>query len=587
MAGEGDPPIAPSVPGEGERSPPPTGGVPPRPGSADVVGPEVGPRRRSARFLPRPSPEETGGVRPSPVGAPSQRQAPATSSGSDDTHFGMGPPTGRGDGTGSSVPRVGGSAPRLVPEGPGGSSSQAPPGSSGIVDNSVMTAIAQVVREEVGKALKGSTPPPEQASRRQKRREIRRTLRREVDSESESSASGKSGEEDLTRHGRVTHTDRLGTRVVPGKIVVNNPLFKDVFDCETYGLVNKSLTYSNSQARTLGRRKKHVAQSFGVRSEWDGTPPLKVFQFLRKFAKACDDNDVSEAEAFFMLQDFTKEPLRSEVMNVMPSRHGGNPGEVTSYLELVNWILRLHADEASLAVQVEEFNRATQSKGEEEREFAERLRQLNVLCGFLYPQGVIKGRFVEGVHRAARATVRERNTPTMTLAELARIAQTKGDEYRWLVSEQRKEREKEVKGMEASRFRRTARVPSYTRTYPAVPSSSTRETEGMVAAIPDKSQGKAGPSASMSDRPCWQCSKSGHWAAQCPTLDVRLRALLARIGKLGIPRTDSDTRPHTTRVTAMTQPQSENESTLEKGENSSPSSSGKDTPSSESDEGNA
>ncbi|GAB0498613.1 hypothetical protein MMPV_009959 [Pyropia vietnamensis] len=163
---------------------------------------------------------------------------------------------------------------------------------------------------------------------------------------------------------------RHGGNPVPAKIVVNNPMFRDVFDCESYSLVNKSLTYGSREAHTLGRRKKDVAQSFGVRSEWDGTPPLKVFQFLRKFAKACDDNDVSEAEAFFMLQDFTKEPLRSEVMSVMPSRHGGNPGreyyhtgEVNSYLELINWMLRYHADEASLAAQVEEFNRATQTPG--------------------------------------------------------------------------------------------------------------------------------------------------------------------------------------------------------------------------------
>ncbi|GAB0489613.1 hypothetical protein MMPV_000838 [Pyropia vietnamensis] len=261
----------------------------------------------------------------------------------------------------------------------------------------------------------------------------------------------------------------------PAKIVVNNPMFRDVFDCESYSLVNKSLTYGSREAHTLGRRKKDVAQSFGVRSEWDGTPPLKVFQFLRKFAKACDDNDVSEAEAFFMLQDFTKEPLRSEVMSVMPSRHGGNPGEVNSYLELINWMLRYHADEASLAAQVEEFNRATQTPGESERTFAERLRQLNVLCGFIHPQGVIKGRFVEGVHRAARVTVRERNTPSMTLAELARIAQTKGDEYRWIVSDQRREREKEARIAEASRLRRPTRPPPYSRAHPAVAAASCDE----------------------------------------------------------------------------------------------------------------
>ncbi|GAB0498131.1 hypothetical protein MMPV_009472 [Pyropia vietnamensis] len=102
--------------------------------------------------------------------------------------------------------------------------------------------------------------------------------------------------------------------------MVNNPMFRDVFDCESYSFVNKSLTYGSREAHTLGRRKKDVAQSFGHKR-------------------------------FSMLQDFTKEPLRSEVMSVMPSRHGGNPGEVNSYLELINWMLRYHADEASLAAQ--------------------------------------------------------------------------------------------------------------------------------------------------------------------------------------------------------------------------------------------
>jgi len=53
------------------------------------------------------------------------------------------------------------------------------------------------------------------------------------------------------------------------------------------------------------------------------------------FAKACDDNNISEGEAFYILQDVTKEPLKSEVMMVMPTRRAENPGEVTSDLELI------------------------------------------------------------------------------------------------------------------------------------------------------------------------------------------------------------------------------------------------------------
>jgi len=102
--------------------------------------------------------------------------------------------------------------------------------------------------------------------------------------------------------------------------MVNHPYYWMMFDCETFALDNKSVVYTRRQARTLGRRKKEVAQSFGVHDEWDGFPPAKVFQLLRKFSKACDDNDISEGKAFYIPQDFTKEPLKSEMLMVMPTR---------------------------------------------------------------------------------------------------------------------------------------------------------------------------------------------------------------------------------------------------------------------------
>jgi len=211
---------------------------------------------------------------------------------------------------------------------------------------------------------------------------------------------------------------------VPPKIVVNHPYYRMMFDFETYALDNKSVVYTRRQARTLGRRKKDVAQSFGVRDEWDGSPPAKVFQFLRKFAKACDDNGISEDEAFYILQDFMKEPLKSEVMMVMPTCQAGNPGEVTSYLELINWMVRRHVDESSVATLVETPNVAVQRDDDDKLSFAERLRRLSTEFGLMYGEGALQGGFVEGVHRAARATVRERNTLGMTMVELARLRAT-------------------------------------------------------------------------------------------------------------------------------------------------------------------
>jgi len=126
-----------------------------------------------------------------------------------------------------------------------------------------------------------------------------------------------------------------------------------------------------------------------------------------------------------------------------------------------------------VATLVETLNVAVQRDDKDELSSAERLRRLNTECGFMYGEGALKGRFVEGVHRAARATVRERNTPGITMAELARVAQTKGDEHRWHRLELLKKRTKEQEvRAEDPRLRRQAllaaspRVSGGARGYP-------------------------------------------------------------------------------------------------------------------------
>jgi len=104
---------------------------------------------------------------------------------------------------------------------------------------------------------------------------------------------------------------------------------------------------------------------------------------LRKFAEACDENDISEGEAFYILQDSTKEPLQSVVMMVTPTGRDGHPGEVSTYPELTNCMLHRHADEASVAALVEVSNIAVQRDEGDHFSFAERLRRLNTQCGFM------------------------------------------------------------------------------------------------------------------------------------------------------------------------------------------------------------
>jgi len=253
-------------------------------------------------------------------------------------------------------------------------------------------------------------------------------------------------------------------------------------------------------------------------------------------------------------------------------------------------MLRRHVDEASVAFLVETLKVAVQRDDEDELSFSERLRRLNTECGFMYGEGALKGRFVEGVHRAARAIVRERTTPGMTMAELARVAQTKGDEHLWLKLEQLKERTKEREVLaEEARLRRHARAAALPRPSGGALGYSPRDApvrvvgavdaptpgggarrEAAQPTAPDGSTPGGGdnsrrrfrqreepprPKPRTGEYPCWQCGKVGHWFEVCPTLDARLRDRVAaalRWSPLGAPSGSRDTQRMGRRVAVAT-----------------------------------
>jgi len=124
----------------------------------------------------------------------------------------------------------------------------------------------------------------------------------------------------------------------------------------------------------------------------------------------------------------------------MLTRREGNHGRVTSYLELMNWMLRRLVDEASVAALVKIQKFVVQRDGEDDLSFAERLQILKFECEFMYGEGALKGLFLGGVHSVVRDTFREESTPGMKMAELVGVVQTNGDAHRWLRNEHRKAR---------------------------------------------------------------------------------------------------------------------------------------------------
>jgi len=207
-------------------------------------------------------------------------------------------------------------------------------------------------------------------------------------------------------------------------------------------------------AHGLGRLRKDVSATFGREAKWDGTSALGVFEFLNRFVKAGNDNDVSEGRALYLLPEFTKGDLKRELYTVMPSLQGGRSGEVSSYMELVNWLLRKYADEQSLSDRDALFHGASQEDGETENGFYVRLRGLRRLCGYIHTEGQMKSRYTQGLGWGIRADVREHNTGNIPMDLLVQYSQRKGDVCRRRHEEQQAE---EARRAEARRERRAAR----------------------------------------------------------------------------------------------------------------------------------
>lgn len=187
------------------------------------------------------------------------------------------------------------------------------------------------------------------------------------------------------------------SRIVPDTIFPDEDTYKGVLDCESYALVNKSVRYGEEEAHALGRKRKEIAVTFERERKSIGTPPSGVFQFLNRFRKACNDNNLSEGRALYILPEFTKGDLKKELMSLLPSKAGGRTGEVYSYLQLVNCLFRRYADEETLSTQVAEFNALSQDEGEHETAFYLRVRHENALCGYIHTPRYIKGRFMQGL----------------------------------------------------------------------------------------------------------------------------------------------------------------------------------------------
>ena len=195
--------------------------------------------------------------------------------------------------------------------------------------------------------------------------------------------------------------DRVGTKAGSGKLAVlefPDDRFAGDLGYRSYRLRNRHSTYGASQARNMGRTAKNMKLSIGGTPMLHGKEPLKIFSWLRRFVKACDDNDVSEGMGLYPIPNFLAGDAEARFTRNLPgSDIGGGQRALGSFPAAVNWLLSTYAEPHALGLAQNKFSRAALVDNEGVDAFAARLRSLAELCDTIHCEGTMKQRLIQGL----------------------------------------------------------------------------------------------------------------------------------------------------------------------------------------------
>jgi len=170
----------------------------------------------------------------------------------------------------------------------------------------------------------------------------------------------------------------------------------------------------------MGRTAKNMTSSFGGTPLFNGKEPRKVFSWLRKFVKACDDNDVSEGMGLYLNPKFLAGDAEARFTRNLPgSDIGGGQGVFTSFPAAVNWLLSTYAEPHALGFAQDKFSRATLADIEGVDAFATRLRSLAELCGNIHSERMMKQQLIQGLLEYIRTDAFVYNTAQRSYQQLA------------------------------------------------------------------------------------------------------------------------------------------------------------------------
>ena len=219
----------------------------------------------------------------------------------------------------------------------------------------------------------------------------------------------------------------------PPLVVINptNYLYERCLNYRYYRLFRVDLPEGKRHTSDFKDHKKALRSAL-KNNMFTGEDPILILKFLAEFTRECDAHGISEPQAYNLIPYFMDKQATDGLQSVTDGTEDQSEGGVSTWPQVVNYLLGTYATNDNIAKAVEDLLRLRQKTDESEQAYHERLLKAIARCGSVHRSAEKISIFINGLLPQIRPRVSEFRTlnPKSTLLMILRNAEAEGNAYR-------------------------------------------------------------------------------------------------------------------------------------------------------------